>query len=123
MIGTPRKLDWQAAGLPQKFWNHDEPYEHFPFDTGRLRHVIELATYKPGWGKSLPPGEALGIARPPSFVSYVAAVVHVTGSERGPVPAPETHVPSACGFCANPEAVRSQIPERTAKGRCGQAGG
>src|SRR3546814_13684080 len=27
MIGTPRKLDWQAAGLPQKFWNHDEPHE------------------------------------------------------------------------------------------------
>src|SRR3546814_20606148 len=60
MIGTPRKLDWQAAGLPQKFWNHDEPYEQFPFDTGRLRHVIELAAEIAGWGKSLRSEERRG---------------------------------------------------------------
>src|SRR3546814_16554913 len=68
---------------PQDVWNNGEPYEHFPFDTGRLRHVIELAADKAGWGKSLPPGEALGIAGHRSFVSYVAVVVHVKVSDDG----------------------------------------
>lgn len=109
MIGAPRKLDWRAAGLPQEFWNNGEPYEHFPFDTGRLRHVIELAADKAGWGKSLPPGEALGIAGHRSFVSYVAVVVHVKVSDDGTVTVPETHVAIDCGFVANPERVQSQI--------------
>src|SRR3546814_10985300 len=108
MIGTPRKLDWQAAGLPQKFWNHDEPYEHFPFDTGRLRHVIELAAEQAGWGKRLPPGEALGIAGHRSFVRYVAVVVHVQVSDAGTVTVPESRVAIACGFAADPDRVPSQ---------------
>jgi isoquinoline 1-oxidoreductase subunit beta len=109
MIGSPRKLDWQAAGLPQKFWNHDEPYEHFPFDTGRLSNVIELAANKAGWGRSLPPGEGMGIAGHRSFVSYVAAVVRVRVDDDGTVHVPEAHVAIDCGFVANPERVRSQM--------------
>ena len=109
MIGSPRKLDWQAAGLPQKFWNHDEPYEHFPFDTGRLRNVIELAAEKAGWGKTLPAGEALGIAGHRSFVTYVATVVRAKVDADGTVHVPEVHVAIDCGFVANPERVRSQV--------------
>src|SRR3546814_4586984 len=41
MIGAPRQLDWQAAGLAQPFWNNAEPNEHFPLDPGRLRHDVE----------------------------------------------------------------------------------
>jgi len=109
MIGSPRKLDWQAAGLPQKFWNHDEPYEHFPFDTGRLSNVIELAASKAGWGRTLPAGEGLGIAGHRSFVSYVATVVRVKVDDDGTVRVPEVHVAIDCGFVANPERVRSQM--------------
>src|SRR3546814_18057643 len=85
MIGAPRKLDWQAAGLAQPFWNNGEPNEHFPIDTGRLRHVLELAADNAGWGRSLPPGEGLGIAGHPSFVRYVATGVHVRVDEAGRV--------------------------------------
>ncbi len=109
MIGSPRKLDWQAAGLPQKFWNHDEPYEEFPFDTGRLRNVIELAAAKAGWGKTLPAGQALGIAAHRSFVTYIATVVHAKVDADGTVRVPEVHVAIDCGFVANPERVRSQM--------------
>jgi isoquinoline 1-oxidoreductase beta subunit len=109
LIGSPRKLDWQAGGLPQKFWNHDEPYEEFPFDTGRLRNVIELAAEKAGWGKTLPAGEALGIAGHRSFVSYIAAVVRAKVDADGTVRVPEVHMAIDCGFVANPERVRSQM--------------
>jgi len=109
MIGAPRRLDWQAAGLPQDFWNHGEPTAEFPIDTGRLRHVIELAADKAGWGRSLPPGEGLGIAAHRSFVTYIATVVHVKVGDDGTVQVPETHVAIDCGFVANPERVQSQM--------------
>lgn len=108
MIGSDRNLDWQQCGLPQAFWNHDEPYEHFPFDTSRLKNVINVAAEKAGWGKSLPEGEALGIAAHRSFVSYVAIVVHVKVVD-GQVTIPSTHVVIDAGFIANPERVRSQM--------------
>src|SRR3546814_18222320 len=34
MIGAPRKLDWQAAGLAQPFWKNGQPHEQRP-DGGR----------------------------------------------------------------------------------------
>lgn len=109
MIGSPRKLDWQAIGLAQPMWNNGEPAAEFPFDTGRLRGVVELAAAKAGWGKPLPKGEGLGIAAHRSFVSYIATVVRVKLDPDGTVRVPEAHVAIDCGFVANPERVRSQM--------------
>jgi isoquinoline 1-oxidoreductase beta subunit len=109
IIGAPRKLDWQSAGLPQDFWNHGEPSAEFPIDTGRLRGVIELAAEKAGWGKTLPAGEGLGIAGHRSFVTYIATVVHAKVDADGTVRVPEAHVAIDCGFVANPERVLSQM--------------
>jgi isoquinoline 1-oxidoreductase beta subunit len=109
MIGAPRKLGWRSAGLPRDFWNHGEPTAEFPFDTGRLRNVIELAAEKAGWGKTLPASEGLGIAGHRSFVTYIAAVVHAKVGADGTVRVPEAHVAIDCGFVANPERVVSQM--------------
>lgn len=109
LIGAPRKLDWQAAGLSQDFWNHGEPTSEFPPDTGRLRNVIELAAAKAGWGRTLPAGEGLGIAGHRSFVSYIATAVRVRVGDGGRVEVPEAHVAIDCGFVANPERVQSQM--------------
>jgi isoquinoline 1-oxidoreductase beta subunit len=108
MIGTPRILDAKASGLPGKFWNQYEPYNEFPFDTGRLTNVVKLAAEKAGWGKTLPKGEGLGIAAHRSFVSYVAVVVHAK-VEDGAIHVPAVHVAIDCGFAANPERIRSQM--------------
>jgi isoquinoline 1-oxidoreductase beta subunit len=109
MIGAPRRLDWQAIGLKQPLWNNGEPNDEFPFDTGRLRNVVELAADKAGWGRSLPAGEGLGIAVHRSFVSYIAMVVHARVDDDGTVTVPEVHAAIDCGFVANPERVRSQM--------------
>ena len=98
MIGPPRKLDWQSAGLAQDFWNHGEPTAEFPIDTGAARNVIELAAAKAGWGKTLPAGEGLGIAAHRSFVTYIAAVVHAKVEADGTVRVPEAHVAIDCGL-------------------------
>ena len=109
IIGEPRVLDLKASGLPEDFWNYGEPYDEFPNDTGRLRHVVELVADKAGWGRELPAGEGLGIAVHRSFVSYVAAVVHAKVAGDGTVSIPEAFVAIDCGYTVNPERVRSQI--------------
>ncbi|WP_193183639.1 xanthine dehydrogenase family protein molybdopterin-binding subunit [Nisaea sediminum] len=109
MIGPGRVIDRFAAGVLPDFWNYGEPYEEFPNDTARLRNVIELAARKAGWGKSLPEGEALGIAAHRSFVTYVATAVRVKVEKDGTLRVPETHVAIDCGYVANPERVRSQV--------------
>ena len=40
-IGPDRKIDFAAEGT--KFWNNGQSLEKFPFDTGRLKRVIQLA--------------------------------------------------------------------------------
>jgi isoquinoline 1-oxidoreductase beta subunit len=109
LIGTPRIIDPKAAGMPDDLWNYGEPYAEYPIDTGRLRNVVELAAEKAGWGKQLPEREGLGIAVHRSFVTYVASVVHVKVADDGTVRVPEVHTAIDCGFCANPERVRSQV--------------
>ena len=109
LIGRDRVIDPKASGFPEDFWNYGEPYEEFPIDTARLRHVVELATEKAGWGKQLPEREGLGLAVHRSFVTYVASVVHVKVDDDGTVRVPEVHTAIDCGFAANPERIRSQI--------------
>jgi isoquinoline 1-oxidoreductase subunit beta len=109
LIGAPRILDPKAEGMPDDLWNYGEPYEEYPIDTGRLRNVVEIAAKAAGWGKELPEREGLGIAVHRSFVTYVASAVRVKVDDDGTVHVPEVHTAIDCGFCANPERVRSQI--------------
>lgn len=109
LIGEPRIIDRVAAGFPDDHWNYGDPYEEYPIETGRLRHVLELAAERAGWGRELPEREGLGLAVHRSFLTYVATVVHVRVDDDGTVHVPETHMAIDCGFCANPERVRSQV--------------
>jgi isoquinoline 1-oxidoreductase beta subunit len=72
LIGPARKVDIEAAGLSDKYWNYGEPLETYPIDTGRLANVVRLAAEKAEWGRKLPPRHGLGIAVHRSFVTYVA---------------------------------------------------
>jgi len=108
LIGAPRTLDPDAAGLPDNFWNYGEPMEEFPIETGRLAHVLNVAADGIGYGKDLPEGEGIGLAVHRSFVSYVACAAHVKVVD-GRITVPEMHMAIDCGFCANPERVESQM--------------
>jgi isoquinoline 1-oxidoreductase beta subunit len=90
-------------------WNQGESPERYPVDTGRLRHVAELAASEAGWGRSLPKGSGLGIAAHYSFVSYVAAVVEVAVDAKGELTIPRVDIAVDCGACVNPERVIAQM--------------
>ncbi len=108
LIGPERIVDPRKS-VTTEFWDYGEPFETYPIETGRLRRVAEMAAEKAGWGKTLPKGEGLGIAAHRSFVSYVATVVHVKVDDKGQITVPRVDTAIDCGFCVNPERVRSQI--------------
>ncbi len=108
MIGPARIVDPRKE-VTTEFWDYGEPFETYPVDTGRLRRVAELAAERAGWGKSLPKGHGLGIAAHRSFVSYIATVVEVVVDDKGNYSVPRVDTAIDCGFCVNPERVRSQI--------------
>ena len=107
LIGPPRIVDLDALGV--KEWNYGRDKKAFPLDTARMRHVLDLATTKAGWGKPLPKGRALGVAVHRSFVTYVAAVVEVAVAADGRLSIPNVWMAADCGFAANPDRVRSQM--------------
>lgn len=108
LIGPDRTVD-PGREVTTEWWNYGEPTESFPIDTGRLRRVTELAAERAGWGRAMPKGRGLGIAAHRSFVSYIATVVEVMVDDKGNITVPRVDTAIDCGFCVNPERVRSQI--------------
>ena len=87
---------------------HTESPKLYPFDTVRLRRVIDTVAQQAGWGKKLPGGQGLGIAAHYSFVTYVAAVVQVAVNPKGEVAIPRVDVALDSGAQVNPDRVASK---------------
>ena len=101
LLGEDRTLDfsdveWQAR-------------EGHPFETGRLRGVIELVAEKAGWGRDLPAGQGLGIAAQYSFNSYAASVVEVNVARDGSWSVPRVDVALDVGQVVNADRARAQM--------------
>jgi isoquinoline 1-oxidoreductase beta subunit len=93
LLGPDRTIDLASFGM--------ENNEAHPFETGRLRGVIELAAEKAGWGRDLPAGHGLGIAAQYSFDSYAASVVEVAVAEDGSWRVPRVVMTVDCGQVVN----------------------
>jgi len=100
LLGPDRTLDLSGFGV--------EVIENYPFETGRLRQVIERVAEESGWGRELPAGHGLGIAAQYSFLTYVAAVVEVAVAQDGSWSVPRVDLAIDCGQYVNPDRVRSQ---------------
>jgi isoquinoline 1-oxidoreductase beta subunit len=100
LLGPDRTVDLAAFGM--------ENNEQHPFQTGRLRGVIELAAEKAGWGRELPAGHGLGIAAQYSFDSYAASVVEVAVAEDGSWRVPRVVMTVDCGQVVNMDRAVAQ---------------
>ncbi|MFJ4290905.1 molybdopterin cofactor-binding domain-containing protein [Cupriavidus sp. NPDC089707] len=106
LIGPARRID---PGAMADTWNYTESPARYPFDTGRLRAVIEAATRGAGWGRKLPRGHGLGLAFCYSFLSYTATVIEVAVDGRGEVQVLAVDMAMDCGPQINPERIRAQM--------------
>ncbi|HET7884247.1 MAG TPA: molybdopterin cofactor-binding domain-containing protein [Acetobacteraceae bacterium] len=109
LIGPDRIVDPRKSPEVADYWNYGDPFETYPIDTARLKHVAQLAADQAGWGKTLPKGEGLGIAAHRSFLSYVGTVVRVGVDDNGKLSIRQVDTAIDCGFHINPERIRSQI--------------
>lgn len=106
LIGPARQID---PGTMADTWNYTESPERYPYDTGRLRGVIEAACKGAGWGRTLPKGHGLGLAFCYSFMSYTATVVEVAVDDKGEVRVIAVDMAMDCGPQINPERIRAQM--------------
>lgn len=106
LIGPPRRIS--PADMSDG-WNYGESPEIYPLDTGRMRHVVEVATKAAGWGRELPAGRGLGVAVSYSFVTYVATVVDVEVKSDGSLVVHQVDVAIDCGPQVHPDRVRAQV--------------
>jgi isoquinoline 1-oxidoreductase beta subunit len=106
VIGPARVIDPVKIG---DVWNYGEDPSRYPYDTGRLRKVIEAASKGIGWGRELPKGRGFGIAGHYSFVSYTAAAAEVEVGPKGEITVHRVDIAIDCGTQINPERVRSQL--------------
>jgi isoquinoline 1-oxidoreductase subunit beta len=103
LIGPGHTLDAGPQGPPGVG-------EKYPYDTGRLRRVAELAAEKANWGKKkIGKGSGMGIAVHRSFYTYVATVVEVEVDDQGTIRIPRVTTALDAGIVANPEMVRQQF--------------
>jgi isoquinoline 1-oxidoreductase beta subunit len=113
LIGPDRLID--AAAMSDG-WLYGEDPKLYPFDTGRLRQVIEKAAAEAGWGRRLPERHGLGIAAHRSFVSYTAVVVEAAVGADGSLRIPRVDIAFDCGAVVNPDRVRAQLEGAVVQG-------
>jgi isoquinoline 1-oxidoreductase beta subunit len=106
LIGPPRTLDFTNVQYP----NYGADYKTYPWETGRLRQVIEIVADKSGWArKRSRKGHGFGIAAHRSFLTYVATVVEVEVDDQGEIRIPRVDTAVDAGLVVNPEATRAQF--------------
>ncbi|HEY7498904.1 MAG TPA: molybdopterin cofactor-binding domain-containing protein [Vicinamibacterales bacterium] len=109
LIGPGGVLDLKADGVAN-YWNYGVPADKYPFDTRRLRRVLEIAGQRAGWAKrSRAKGRGMGIVAARSFTSYIASVVEVQVDAQGRVRIPRVIQVVDAGTVVNPDRVRSQF--------------
>jgi isoquinoline 1-oxidoreductase beta subunit len=106
LIGPARTLDFTNVQYP----NYGADYKTYPWETGRLRNVIEAVAEKSGWAsKKSVKGRGFGFAAHRSFLTYVATVVEVEVKDNGGIRIPRVDTAVDAGLVVNPEATRAQF--------------
>ena len=106
LLGPGGVLDFKADGV-KDYWNYGVPAEKYPFDTRRLRRVLEVAAERSGWSKRpRTKGRGMGIVAARSFTSYIASVVEVEVDGQGRVRIPRVTQVVDAGTVINPDRVR-----------------
>jgi isoquinoline 1-oxidoreductase subunit beta len=108
LLAEDKDLDF-VGELKGDFGNYGEPLEKFPWNTRRLRGVIEKVAKEADWKNAIANGKTLGFAVHKSFLTYVACIVEVEKGSNGQIIIPEVHYAVDCGIGVNTDRIRSQF--------------
>jgi isoquinoline 1-oxidoreductase beta subunit len=75
----------------------------------RLRHVLDLAAEKSGWGGALPPRVGRGISLQPTFDSAIATVVEAEVDPAGEIRLRRVTLAVDAGIAVNPDTIAAQL--------------
>jgi isoquinoline 1-oxidoreductase beta subunit len=108
LLGDDKDLTFEGE-MEGDFENYGEKLEDFPWNTGRMKKVIEEVAQKSNWKAHRDSGKAIGFAAHKSFLTYVACVVLVEKDVNGNLSIPEVHYAVDCGIGVNTDRIRSQF--------------
>jgi isoquinoline 1-oxidoreductase beta subunit len=103
LLGEPREMPYSDHGGPT-------------YDTGRLKHVLELAAEKGNWGKPLPERWGRGLAVHFMFGAYVAHVAEVEVQRSGEIRVHRMVAVVDCGVVVNRSGAEAQVEGGTLDG-------
>ncbi len=108
MLGPDRNVDLTKDGV--KPFNNGQSTDKFPFDTGRMRRVLEQCADKSGYGKfKNTKTRAIGITAHRSFLSYIATAVEIAIDNQGNLTIPHIWTVADVGQTVMPDRVRAQF--------------
>lgn len=108
LLGEERNLTFEGE-MVGDFGNYGEKLEDYPWNTGRMKRVIEEVAQRSNWKAQKDAGKAIGFAAHKSFLTYVACVVLVEKDFDGNLSIPEVHYVVDCGVGVNTDRIRSQF--------------
>lgn len=108
MLAEDKNLTFEGE-LKGDFGNYGEPLDKFPWNTRRLRGVIERVAKEANWKEAVAAGKSIGFAVHKSFLTYVACIVEVERGNNGQILIPEVHYAVDCGIGVNSDRIRSQF--------------
>jgi isoquinoline 1-oxidoreductase beta subunit len=109
LLGSDRNITFNEELVKGSYSNYGEDIAQYPWNTGRMKRVIERVAKEAGWGKKMPAGSGLGFAAHRSFLTYVACIVEVNVDSNNRITIPNVHYAIDCGTAVNTDRIRSQF--------------
>ncbi|WP_134087915.1 xanthine dehydrogenase family protein molybdopterin-binding subunit [Olivibacter sp. XZL3] len=109
LLGDDRAITFDDEIVDGKYGNYGEDISVYPWETGRMKKVIEKVAQEANWGRKLPAGSGLGFAAHKSFLTYVACIVEVKVGPDNKISIPHVHYAVDCGTAVNIDRIKSQF--------------
>jgi isoquinoline 1-oxidoreductase beta subunit len=109
LLGEDRNITFNQEMVKGNYPNYGEDIADYPWETGRMKHVIQRVAKEAGWGKAFSKGAGMGFAAHKSFLTYVACIVEVQVDAGNKITIPAVHYAVDCGTAVNIDRIRSQF--------------
>ncbi len=109
LLGADRKITFDQELKKGAYPNYGEKIDDYPWDTARMKKVIERVAADAGWDKRKTDGRMLGFAAHKSFLTYVACIIEVKIGSDNKISIPNVYYAIDCGTAVNTDRIRSQF--------------